>query len=142
INTLVDTYNAISVAYRVPAGADDLDQLEPPLAYRYAHDGDTFFTLGEDALTADPPEPGEVVYADTAHVLCRRWNWRQDGRSAIRDATRRVTLNIESLDDESASVVEEAARTLCNLLEVCCGARSGWAVADMARPVVSVYEPA
>jgi DNA/RNA-binding domain of Phe-tRNA-synthetase-like protein len=138
INALVDAYNAISVAYRVPAGADDLDLLAPPLAYRYARDDDTFFTLGEHALAPDPPEPGEVVYSDMAHVLCRRWNWRQDARSAIRDATRRVTLNIESLDDESASVVDEAAQTLCNLLEACCGARCVWAVADLAHPVVSV----
>jgi DNA/RNA-binding domain of Phe-tRNA-synthetase-like protein len=141
INALVDAYNAISVAFRVPAGADDLDLLKTPLAYRYAREGDTFFTLGEGALAPDPPEPGEVVYADTAHVLCRRWNWRQDARSAIRDATRRVTLNIESLDDESASVVEEAAQKLCDLLEVCCGARCDWAVADAAHPVVSVNEP-
>ena len=57
INALVDAYNAISVAYRVPAGADDLDLLAPPLAYRYTRAGDTFFTLGEDALAPDPPEP-------------------------------------------------------------------------------------
>jgi DNA/RNA-binding domain of Phe-tRNA-synthetase-like protein len=142
INALVDAYNAISVAYRVPAGADDLDLLEPPLAYRYACEGDTFFTLGEDALAPDPPEPGEVVYTDTAHVLCRRWNWRQDARSAIRDVSRHVTLNIESLDDETASVVKAAASTLCDLLEACCGARCNWAVADVAHPVVSVVEPA
>jgi DNA/RNA-binding domain of Phe-tRNA-synthetase-like protein len=141
INTLVDAYNAISVAFRVPAGADDLDLLTPPLAYRYAREGDTFITLGDGEFAPDEPEPGEVVYADTAHILCRRWNWRQDARSAIRDATQRVTLNIESLDDESASVVEEAARTLCNLLEACSGARCEWAVADLAHPVVSVKEP-
>ena len=142
INALVDAYNAISVAHRVPAGADDLDVLKPPLAYRYAREGDTFFTLGENALAPDPPEPGEVVYTDTAHVLCRRWNWRQDVRSAIRSETQRVTMNIESLDDESASVVEEAARTLANLLEACCGAACAWAVADAAHPVVSIGEPA
>src|SRR5690242_2859745 len=42
INALVDAYNAISVAYRVPAGADDLGLLKPPLNYRYAREGDTF----------------------------------------------------------------------------------------------------
>lgn len=141
INALVDAYNAISVAYRVPAGADDLDLLAPPLAYRYAREEDSFFTLGEDALAPDPPEPGEVVYADTAHTLCRRWNWRQDVRSAIRPETRRVILNIESLHDEAVSVVEEAASTLCDLLEACCGARCDWAVADMTHPVVNVTEP-
>ena len=142
INTLVDAYNAISVAYRVPAGADDLDLLKPPLAYRYARAGDTFFTLGENELAPDPPEPGEVVYADTVHVLCRRWNWRQDVRSAIRPETRRVTLNIETLDDESASVAEEGARTLADLLEVCCGATCAWKVAGAAQPSISVGEPA
>jgi DNA/RNA-binding domain of Phe-tRNA-synthetase-like protein len=140
INALVDAYNAISVAYRAPAGADDLDLLKPPLAYRYAREDDTFFTLGEDALTPDPPVPGEVVYADTAHILCRRWNWRQDVRSAIWSATRRVTLNIESLDDQSRSVVEEAARTLCELLEVSCSARCAGVVADEAHPIVNVEE--
>jgi DNA/RNA-binding domain of Phe-tRNA-synthetase-like protein len=141
INTLVDTYNAISVAYRAPAGTDDFDLLKPPLAYRYACDGDSFFTLGEGTLAPDPPERGEVVYADTAHVLCRRWNWRQDARSAITAQTQRVTLNIESLDDETGSVVEEAAHTLCGLLEVCCGAHCTWAVAEAACPIVSVAEP-
>jgi DNA/RNA-binding domain of Phe-tRNA-synthetase-like protein len=138
INALVDAYNAISVAYRAPAGADDLDALKPPLAYRYAREGDTFFTLGENALAPDPPEPGEVVYADTAHVLCRRWNWRQDARSAVRAEARRVTLNIETLDDEGSSVVEAAARALSSLLEACCGARCAWAVAEAAQPAVSV----
>jgi DNA/RNA-binding domain of Phe-tRNA-synthetase-like protein len=141
INALVDAYNVVSVAYHVPAGADDLDVLKSPLAYRYAREGDTFFTLGENELAPDPPESGEVVYADTVHVLCRRWNWRQDARSAIRPETRRVTLNIESLDDESASVVEEAARTLADLLEACCGATCAWTVADAAHPIVSVGEP-
>jgi len=141
INTLVDAYNTISVAYRVPAGADDLDLLKPPLAYRYAREGDSFFTLGEDALAPDPPEPGEIVYADTVHVLCRRWNWRQDVRSAIRPETRRVTLNIESLDVESGVTVEDAARTLAELLATCCGAACAWAVADATHPIASVEEP-
>ena len=35
---------------------------------------------GEDPN--DPPKEGEVVYADARHVLCRRWNWRQDARTA------------------------------------------------------------
>jgi DNA/RNA-binding domain of Phe-tRNA-synthetase-like protein len=141
INALVDAYNAISVAFRLPACADDLDLLKPPLAYRYAREGDTFFTLGEDALAPDPPELGEVVYADTAHILCRRWNWRQDARSAIRPQTRRITLNIESLDGQTSAVLEEASRALARLLEVCCGAQCAWAVADTEHPVVRVAEP-
>ena len=143
INTLVDAYNAISVAHHTPAGADDLDLLAPPLAYRYARDGDTFFTLGEGALAPDPPEPGEVVYADTAHVLCRRWNWRQDARSAIRTETRRVTLNIGRLMMRRFGR-NDAARTLSDLLEVCCAraAHGPWRTPRIpARALASRTDP-
>ena len=47
---------------------------------------------GEDPN--DPPKVGEVVYADARHVLCRRWNWRQDARSAVSTQTRRVALTV------------------------------------------------
>ena len=40
------------------------------------------------ASEPEAPKAGEVVYADAAHVLCRRWNWRQDARSLIRPADR------------------------------------------------------
>jgi len=31
----------------------------------------------EEGDAPEGPETGEVVYADAAHVLCRRWNWRR-----------------------------------------------------------------
>ena len=40
-----------------------------------------------DSEEPEAPKAGEVVYADAAHVLCRRWNWRQDARSLITPAT-------------------------------------------------------
>ena len=61
---LVDLYNALSVKYRIPAGADDLAALRPPLAFRYARMGDGFHDLAGDAEVDDPPKPGEVVLAD------------------------------------------------------------------------------
>ena len=52
---------------------------------------------GEDPN--DPPKVGEVVYADARHVLCRRWNWRQDARSAVSaaDPPRRADRAVERL---------------------------------------------
>ena len=43
----------------------------------------------------EAPKAGEVVYADAAHVLCRRWNWRQDARSLITAATARAVVTVQ-----------------------------------------------
>ncbi|MGH6960297.1 MAG: B3/B4 domain-containing protein, partial [Dongiaceae bacterium] len=75
VNALVDLYNAVSALHRMPVGADDIDRIKQPLAFRYARADDTFVALGDASQTPDPPKPGEVVYADAVKVLCRRWNW-------------------------------------------------------------------
>ncbi len=83
MNAFVDLYNAVSLAHVLPLGADDLDKVTPPLAFRYAREGDSFLDMAEEGEQPEAPKPGEVVYADAAHVLCRRWNWRQDARTLI-----------------------------------------------------------
>ena len=87
---------------------------------------------GEDPN--DPPKVGEVVYADARHVLCRRWNWRQDARSAVSVQTRRVALTAQS---NGFGDVEAAAARLVALIERECGGRCRVVVADRARPVVA-----
>src|SRR5215470_15071859 len=97
VNALVDAYNAVSALYRMPIGADDLDRVEPPLAFRYARPTDTFIALGDPAMTPDRPQAGEIVYADRKKCLCRRWNWYQDARSAIAPHTNRAVLTVQTL---------------------------------------------
>src|SRR6185503_13983361 len=103
----------------------------PPLAFRFARAGDSFVALGGDGQD-DPPKAGEVVYADEQKCLCRRWNWYQDGRSAISPQTRRAVLTVQALEDEPR--VEVAAEELAGLLTAHCGATVRWAVADRANP--------
>ncbi|MDJ0948754.1 MAG: phenylalanine--tRNA ligase beta subunit-related protein [Alphaproteobacteria bacterium] len=140
VTGLVDCYNAVSALYRVPAGADDLDRVTGPLAYRYARPGDSFVALGDASETEDPPKEGEVVYADAAgKVLCRRWNWYQDARSAVTGATERVVLNVQSL--APAPAVEQATAALCDRLGRVCGAETAWSVADRDRPEARIVLP-
>src|SRR5215813_7959987 len=42
VNALVDAYNGVSARFRMPVGADDLDLVALPLAFRYARDDDSF----------------------------------------------------------------------------------------------------
>ncbi len=137
VNALVDAYNLISLRYRMPVGADDLDKVVSPLCFRYARPGDTFIALGDEAAEPDPPAPGEVVYADAEKLLCRRWNWYQDARSPISATTTRAVLTIQGLEP-TAALVEEAVTELCALLAAHCGARTNWAIADRETPEVTL----
>jgi len=138
VNAFVDVYNAISVRYRMPVGADDFDLVTPPLAFRFTRSGDSFIALGDATGADDPPKPGEVVYADAAKCLCRRWNWYQDARSAIRPETRRAVLTIQSNCPETAGQVETAAQDLCRRIVEACGGSAAWHFADASTPQITV----
>jgi DNA/RNA-binding domain of Phe-tRNA-synthetase-like protein len=139
VNALVDAYNAISALYRTPIGADDLDRVKPPLAFRYARPTDTFIALGDPESTPDPPNAGEVVYADAEKCLCRRWNWYQDARSAIGPRTTRAVLTVQALSDDDAPL-QKAAAHLVELIAACGGGRVRWAIADAAAPRIAVTD--
>lgn len=138
VNPLVDFYNAVSIAFRMPAGADDLDKVAPPLAFRFSKPEDSFIALGDKEARNDPPKTGEVVYADQQHVLCRRWNWYQDDRTATSAATRNAVITIQSMSGAGERLVEDAATTLAEGLERDFSARADWAVADRSSPAVMV----
>lgn len=131
VNTFVDLYNMVSLRHVLPLGADDLDRITPPLAFRYARDGDSFVDMAEEGEEVEAPKPGEVVYADAAHVLCRRWNWRQDARSIITPATARAVVTVQS---NGAGDVAAAANDLVDLITTFCGGRCRFAVLNAASP--------
>ena len=134
VNSLVDAYNAVSLRHRMPVGADDLAKLEGDLAFRIARPGDSFFALGDAAARDDPPKPGEVVYADAGKLLCRRWNWYQDARSATSLDTTGAVLTVQSLDTDPTAAAEELALWL----DRHCGAGCAWAIASHDRPLARV----
>jgi DNA/RNA-binding domain of Phe-tRNA-synthetase-like protein len=137
VNTLVDIYNTVSLSHVLCCGADDLDRIVPPLAFRYAKPGDTFVDMGAEAGEDpnDPPKDGEVVYADARHVLCRRWNWRQDARTGITASTRRAVITVQAngWGDLDAAVVDLGA-----LIARFNGGTCRIGVADAARPDVDL----
>ncbi len=134
INTLVDTYNLLSVRALVPVGADDLDKTQGTLCFRYARDGDTFHALGKEPPENDPPKIGEVVYADDGKILCRRWNWYQDARSPVSLDTDRAVLTVQGL---GTADIDKATADLRALLETHVAATTQSAIADAETPVVT-----
>jgi len=137
VNALVDVYNVVSLTHVLCCGADDLDRVAPPLAFRFARPGDAFVDMGAEAGEDpnDPPKDGEVVYADARHVLCRRWNWRQDARTVISAATTRAVLTVQA---NGAGDLDAAVDDLAALIARYCGGTCRSAVADAADPVVEI----
>ena len=136
VNTLVDLYNAVSLEHVLCCGADDLDRIAPPLAFRFARAGDTFLDMGSETAEDDPPKQGEVVYADERHVLCRRWNWRQDARTGISSGTRRAVVTLQSNGEGD---LEAALADFAALLREHVGGEIQAAIADSERPEVTIF---
>jgi len=136
VSALVDLYNAVSLDSGLCLGCDDLDAIEGDLAFRFSRASDTFVDMGADAGEDpnDPPKVGEVVYADSRHVLCRRWNWRQDARSAVSARTRRAALTVQS---NGFGDVEAAADRIVALIERECQGHCRVVVADRGRATVA-----
>ncbi len=139
INALVDLYNMVSLTSGLCLGCDDLDKTEGDLVFRFSRADDSFLDMGAEAGEDpnDPPKEGEVVYADARHVLCRRWNWRQDARTASSATTRRAVLTVQS---NGAGDVEAAAAELSRLIERECTAEVRIEVLDRKRPAVAIEE--
>jgi DNA/RNA-binding domain of Phe-tRNA-synthetase-like protein len=140
VNTFVDLYNAVSLEHVLPLGADDLGCVTPPLAFRFARDGDSFLDMADTAAGEPPeaPKAGEVVYADADHVLCRRWNWRQDARSLITPATTRAVVTMQA---NGAGDPVQAADDLIDLIGQLCFGRTRVAILDKTQPTATLAAP-
>ena len=132
VSLLVGLYNAASLRHLLPVGGDDLARVEGGLHLRRAAGGELYHELGTGAL--DPPSPGEVIYADDAKVLCRRWCWRQGDDSKITPASRAVVLNIHGLPPATRPDVEAAARELAEQVPRLCGGQARWYLLDQETP--------
>ena len=112
VNRLTDIYNAISVTHLIPIGGEDLSRYASAPRLMRATGSEAFDTManGEDVI--EHPEPGEVVWCDDAGVTCRRWNWRQARRTALREDTTSALFILDALDPMSDEELGRAGQEL------------------------------
>ena len=116
INYVVDAYNAVSISHVLPVGGEDLDRLESDLVLTFATGSEPFDTMENGEAVITYPEPGEVVFADSAGVTCRRWNWRQCRRTALTPATRNAYFVLDSLAPYTREQLMSAGEELMGYL--------------------------
>jgi len=122
INSVVASFNYISLKHVIPCGGDDIDKVEGNLHLGFAKGNEIFVPLGSNRQ--ENPEPGEVIYFDdkTLNVMCRKWNWRNGELTKITEETKKIVINIDGVGSISQSVVEEARDELAELLTRECNA--------------------
>jgi DNA/RNA-binding domain of Phe-tRNA-synthetase-like protein len=134
VNRLVDLYNAVSLRHLVPVGGEDLEPVDGDVELRLATNSEPAVRLlGEPAESSRPPKPGEVIYADRAGALCRRWNWKEADRTKLTEATERGFLVVEGLPPVDRPRVDAALADLAALVATHCGGIQRTFVLDRDR---------
>lgn len=136
INTAVDIYNIVSVKHIIPMGGFDLDTIKGTIMLRKSAGGEGFNPLG----TGGPEETyaGEVVYADDARILTRRWNYRDAVKTRITEETKDLVMFLDASPEISREKVEAAMDEFIQLLGEACGGRVEKAIASRENPVVNL----
>ena len=136
INTAVDLYNVVSVKHIIPMGGFDTDKVEGDIYLRVSDGGETFTPLG--ASKQEETYSGEVVYADDARILTRRWNFRDADETKITSETRNLVMFIDASPEIKLENVESALDELLHLLEDACGGKYAKAIASSHEPIISL----
>ena len=116
VNRLTDLYNAMSVLHQVPIGGEDRGRYVGSPRVLRATGREAFDTVADGQEVLEHPEVGEVVWCDDVGVTCRRWNWRQGRRTALRDDTTSALFILDALDPFTDSALEAAGDELADHL--------------------------
>ena len=120
INPLVDIYNLISLQSVIPAGGEDLDQMQGDVVLARATDHEPpVLLLGEPE--ARSPKAGEVIYRDDISAVCRRFNWKEADRTKLTAATRNAVLVMEAVPPIAQPEVRKALADLVAMAQSHCG---------------------
>jgi DNA/RNA-binding domain of Phe-tRNA-synthetase-like protein len=119
VNSLVDSYNLVSVRSFCSLGAHDLDCITPPVVLRLLTGGESFTPLGRD--TPLPVVRGEYGYVDAAdRVLCRL-DILQADFSKVTTASRNVLLIVEGTADHEPDALRQVFADVIALVTRSCG---------------------
>ena len=117
INMIVNLYNAVSLDHVIPIGGEDRDKLTSDLALSVAAGTEAFDTRRSGENVVEHPDAGEIVWKDSTGVTCRRWNWRQCERTAVRLETRRGYFVFDCLPPFGLAEADAAAQQFIHLLK-------------------------
>ncbi|MEG3245170.1 B3/4 domain-containing protein [Streptococcus suis] len=136
ISPLVDIYNAASLRFGLPCGAEDLDTFVGNLQLTVTEGGDEFYLIGDE--TNNPTLPGEVCYKDDKGAVCRCFNWRDGERTMITDETKNAFLVMELVNSDRVEDLENALDFISQQAEKFLGVVSEKYLLDCNTPTMEL----
>ena len=126
INAAVNLGNAISLKYKIPIGAHDIDTINEEIALRFSMEQDYFIPFG--STEKESVDENEIVYAAGNSVRTRRWTWRQSEEGKITTQSKNIFFPIDGFSDINKDTVLSAQKELGSMLqyELGCNVSMGW----------------
>ena len=117
INSVVASFNYISLKYLIPCGGDDIAKVKGNLHLGFASGNELFTPLGKDEI--EHPDQGEVIYYDdeALTVMCRKWNYRNGDFTKVTEESKKIVINIDGAGVVPESLIIEARDELAQLLK-------------------------
>lgn len=132
MHPLVDPCNAASVARAIPVAVFDAVRITGDLEVRHAIGDERYLSFAGEF---EHPEPGEVVFADSAgSAHSRRWTHRQSRTSAVTDSTATALVVCEALHVTALTDVQTLQSELSDAVAFAFGSTPVGAVLSRESP--------
>jgi DNA/RNA-binding domain of Phe-tRNA-synthetase-like protein len=119
ISPAVDSYLITEAFHCLPIGGYDMSRISGDITLRFSSGKEQFQGIGSSDF--EPTDSGEVLYADSARVLTRRWNYKDCDYAKITPETKQLVLFVEGplavIPDDAISQTVDAMAS--NLREFC-----------------------
>ncbi|MCR4369376.1 MAG: methionine--tRNA ligase [archaeon] len=118
INTVVDSYNLVSIKKGLIVGAHDLDKVSGNVRVKFAQGNETYVPLG--TLENAPPKKGEYIFVDDKVVLCRL-DVKQGEHTKVSNSTRNVFLYVQGNKNTPQKYLDDALDEILGNIKKFCG---------------------
>jgi lysyl-tRNA synthetase class 1 len=119
VNTCVDAYNLVVLKNRISVGAFDLDTIKFPTILRFPKPSESILLLGDDQPTEY--KPAELAYFDQDGGFNIDFNYRDSQRTAVKETTTNLYINVDGIYDIPPTMVERVLRETCEIITKYCG---------------------
>ena len=121
INTVVDSYNLVSLKRGVIVGAHDLNKISGNVKVKFAEGTEIYVPLGQSERTK--VAKGEYVFADDAVVLCRL-DMKQGEHTKIDNGTKNLFIYVQGNKNTTQKYIEDAMQEILANIEKYCGGKA------------------
>lgn len=115
INPIVDLGNALSLKYKIPLGAHDINKFTDNICLRFANGTDEFIPFGSEEK--EIVDKDEIIYVTGNEVKTRKWTHRQGEKGKITEDTNYVFFPIDGFTDVNKEEVLELRDELADILK-------------------------